>query len=267
MSTLSSYETHGRVNRFFTLRCRIVRNRAPRGIQRRQQCTPFGQHLRQHPVASVVGMAARHPALRALNSEWQVLLPTSVGQLMEWALTEPVLAGADDLDGVLDLIRQHPDDALAALLRLGAGGRTLAHRVVLQTMLGMVARLCAGRPALLPEAISELWLAIVDYPLDRRPRAIAANLAWTVRRSLHTATPPPPPPPQPRDPDAASVLADARRLGLIDEVTHRTLWTVYVAGLTSQQAADVLGTTAGAVRWRCSNALRRLAGRARLLAA
>jgi DNA-directed RNA polymerase specialized sigma24 family protein len=63
------------------------------------------------------------------------------------------------------------------------------------------------------------------------------------------------------------VLADARRLRLIDDVTHRTLWTVYVAGLTSQQAAEVLGTTAGAVRWRCSHALRRLAGRARLLAA
>ena len=53
-------------------------------------------------------------------------------------------------------------------------------------MLGMVVRLCAGRPALLPEAISELWLAIVDYPLERRPRAIAANLAWTVRRALRT---------------------------------------------------------------------------------
>ena len=212
-------------------------------------------------------MAARHPALKALNSEWQALLPTSAGQVADWALTEPVLLVADDLDGVLDLIRQHPDDVLAALMRLGAGGQPLAYRVVLQTMLGMVVRLCAGRPALLPEAISELWLAIVDYPLGRRPRAIAANLAWTVRRSLRTAPPPATPPPQPREPDAASVLADARRLRLIDDVTHRTLWAVYVAGLTSQQAADVLGTTAGAVRWRCSHALRRLAGRALLLAA
>ncbi len=212
-------------------------------------------------------MAATHPALKALNSEWQALLPTAVEQLAEWTATEPVLQGADDLDGVLDLIRQRPDDVLAALLRLGAGGQHLAHRVVLQTMLGMVVRLCAGRPALLPEAISELWLAIADYPLERRPRSIAANLAWTVRRSLHIAPPPAPPPPEPPEPDAASVLADARRLRLIDDVTHRTLWTVYVAGLTSQQAADVLGTTAGAVRWRCSNALRRLAGRARLLAA
>ncbi len=212
-------------------------------------------------------MAARQAALDALNNEWQALLSGSAGQLSEWAPTEPVLAAADDFSGLLVLIRQRPDDVLAALLRLGAAGEPLAHRVVLQTMLGMVVRLCAARPELLPEAISELWLAIVDYPLERRPRAIAANLAWTVRRAVRAVPAPVPPPAEPYEPDAASVLADARRLGLIDEVTHRTLWTVYVAGLSSQQAAAVLGTTAATVRWRCSTALRRLAGRARLLAA
>jgi len=211
-------------------------------------------------------MAARQAALNALNNEWQGLAG-SVGQLSEWTSAEPALAGATDLAGLLDLIRQHPDEVLAALLRLGSAGHPLARRVVLQTMLGMVVRLCAGRPALLPEAISELWLAIVDYPLDRRPRAIASNLAWTVRRAVLAVPPPAPPPAEPDGQDAASVLADARRLGLIDELTPRTLWTVYVGGFSSEQAAAVLGTTAGAVRWRCSNALRRLAGRARLLAA
>jgi hypothetical protein len=212
-------------------------------------------------------MAARFPALDALNNEWRVLSAASAGQPAEWKLTEPAIAGAADLDGLLALIRQRPDEILAALLRLGRAGHPLAHRVVLQTMLGMVVRLCAGRPALLPEALSELWLAIVDYPLDRRPHAIAANLAWTVRRAIQAVTPPVPPPEEPCGPDAASVLADARRLGLIDELTHRTLWTVYVAGLSSQEAAAVLGTTAATVRWRCSIALRRLAGRADLLAA
>ena len=228
---------------------------------------PAGQHPRQHRGDKVLAMAARIPALEALNNEWRALLSGATGQPAEWAMTEPALDGAQDLDDLLDQIRQCPDDVLAALLRLGSGGHPLAHRVVLQTMLGMVVRLCAGRPALVPEALSELWLAIVEYPLERRPRAIAANLAWTVRRAAHTVPPAAPPPTAPDGPDAASVLADARRLGLIDEVTHRTLWTVYVAGLTSQQAASVLGTTAGAVRWRCSSALRRLAGRARLLAA
>jgi len=48
---------------------------------------------------------------------------------------------------------------------------------------------------------------------------------------------------------------------------ERSLWTVYVAGLTSAQAAEALGTTPELVRWRCSRALRRLAVHAELLAA
>ncbi|MGV8910549.1 MAG: RNA polymerase sigma factor [Propionicimonas sp.] len=212
-------------------------------------------------------MAMQEPALKALNDEWAALLPGPSGQLSDWAAAEPALDGVADLGGVLDLIRHRPDDVLAALLRLGASGDHLAYRVVLQTMLGMLVRSCAGRPDLLPEAISELWLAIAEYPLQRRPRSIAANLAWTVRRRLRSVPQPGQPVPEPPGPGAAAVLAEARKLGLIDDVTHRTLWLVYVAGLTSQQAAIALGSTAGAVRWRCSHALRRLAGRAVLLAA
>ena len=214
-------------------------------------------------------MATKEPALTALNTEWTALLPGCTAQLTGWAEAEPALAGATDLGGVLDLIRRRPDEVLTALLRLGAAGDPLAHRVVLQTMLGMLVRWGAGRPGVLPEAISELWLAIVEYPLERRPRAIAANLAWTVRRKLPRVQPPPAVPPAPEHcgPRAAAVLAEARRLGLIDEATHTTLWMVYVVGMTSQQAATALGTSPGAVRWRCSHTLRRLAGRAELLAA
>jgi DNA-directed RNA polymerase specialized sigma24 family protein len=220
-------------------------------------------------MAKVPSMAT-DPALNALNHEWQILVSRSARHLAEWARTEASLSGADDLDGVLELIRRNPDEVLAALLRLGLAGHPLAHRVVLQTMLGMLVRSCAGRPALLPEAISELWLAIAEYPVERRPRAIATNLAWSVRRKLNDVPPPRAPitTPDGRDElDAAAVLAQARLLGLIDGLAHRTLWTVYVEGLTSRQAAARLGTTAGAVRWRCSQALRRLATRAELLAA
>jgi len=212
-------------------------------------------------------MAMRDPALTALNSEWATLVAGPVGQLGDWAAAEPALAGVADLDGVLDLIRNKPDDVLAALLRLGAAGDPLAHRVVLQSMLGMLVRACSGRAGLLPEAMSELWLAIAEYPVERRPRSIAANLAWAVRRRLRSVPQLGLPDPEPPEPGAAAVLAEARQFGLIDDVTHRTLWLVYVAGMTSQQAALALGTTAGAVRWRCSHALRRLAGRAVLLAA
>lgn len=208
-------------------------------------------------------------ALEALNEEWRDLARRGT---QGWGRSEPALAAASTLAGVLDLIRARPDPVLAALLRLAAAGDLLAQRVVLQTMLGKLVLICARRPELLPEAISELWLAIAEYPLDRRPQAIAANLAWAVRRRL-----PRPsfarlagdldPPAGPSEPDAVGTLREARALGLIDEHTHRTLWTVYVAGLSSAQAAAELGTTPELVRWRCSKALRRLATHAELLVA
>lgn len=208
-------------------------------------------------------------ALVALNEEWRILAPRGAPG---WGHREPALAAASHLGSVLTLIREQPDPVLAALLRLGAAGDELAYRVVLQTMLGKAVLLCAGRAELLPEAISELWLAIAEYPLSRRPRAIAANLAWAVRRRLPTAEPVSPVADmetvaEPPERDASGTLGEARQLGLIDEPTHRTLWTVYVAGLTSAQAAAALGTTPELVRWRCSRALRRLATHAELLAA
>lgn len=211
-------------------------------------------------------MDGRH-AVAALDREWRELARTPV----RWGRAEPALAEASDPEGALALVRGRPDEVLAALLRLGAGGDRLAYRVVLQTMLGKIVLLCARRSWLLPEAVSELWVAIAEYPLERRPRSIAANLAWTVHRRLPRPLTGRPVlielPAAPQETDATTTLAQALALGLIDEHTHRTLWTVYVAGLSSNQAAEALGTSAESVRWRCSWALRRLAGHAGLLAA
>lgn len=219
-------------------------------------------------MATLSGMD-RRGALAALNQEWRELAgrPTT-----EWA-DEPALAAAGCLGDVLGLIRADPDTVLAALLRRGGRGDRLAHRVVLQTMLGKAVRLCAGRPDDLGDAIAELWLAIAEYPLQRRPRAIAANLAWTVRHRLITPAPAHrpveglDPVAEPPEPDATSMLREAHALGLIDEVAHRVLWTVYVAGLSSAEAAARLDTTPEIIRWRCSRTLRHLAGHAELLAA
>ncbi|MGC3995022.1 MAG: hypothetical protein QM779_13045 [Propionicimonas sp.] len=208
-----------------------------------------------------------HRSLAALDDEWRDLAARPIG---DWA-GEPALAAAANVGAVLGLVRASPDSVLAALLRLGAAGDGLAHRVVLQSMLGKAVLLCAGRAGSIPDVIAELWLAIAEYPLDRRPRAIAANLAWAMRRSLARRPFPPPvdgldPPAPLAEADATATLRDARNLGLIDADTHRVLWTVYVAGRTSAQAAGELGTTPEAVRWRCSHALRRLARHAELLA-
>lgn len=207
--------------------------------------------------------------LTELNAEWTDLVAASSPTVAEWTRRHPSLRPARDLQQLLDAIRARPDAAMSALLTLGREGDPLAWRVVLQAMLGRVVVLCRARPDRFDETVSELWLAIAEYPLARRPRSIAANLSWTIRRTVTDPSPAPAPQASSVEPDtsAEETLSTARRLRLIDAETHRTLWLVYVAGLTSARAAAVLGITAELVRYRCSRSLRRLAGHAELLSA
>jgi DNA-directed RNA polymerase specialized sigma24 family protein len=207
--------------------------------------------------------------LARLNTEWAELAQTSAPTVAEWVRRCPQLEPAADLGHLLDVIRARPDDAMRALLELGRAGEPLAWRVVLQAMLGKVVLLCRSRPERFDEAVSELWLAIAEYPLERRPRSIAANLGWMLRRWLAEASRVPGPQAAVHRVGATAedTLVAARRLELIDAETHRTLWLVYVAGLTSARAAAELGTTSELVRYRCSHTLRRLAGHAELLSA
>ncbi len=207
----------------------------------------------------------RSSTLVSLNFEWDELVQTAGAPPLAWQAFD-ALRGVGDLDQLLLRIRQHPDATLAALLTLGADGDRLAWRVVFQAMLPKAVRLSRGSEDRFAEAVSELWVAIAEYPLARRPRSIAANLAWTLQRRLS------PPPtvamvPASPGPDADHTLSEARALGLIDAEHHRTLWLVYVLGLTSAAAAQELGISAELVRYRCSRSVRRLAGRADLLAA
>lgn len=218
-------------------------------------------------------MTTSFPTLAALNREWIQLDLASPAAVADWARIEPALAGCGDLSEVLVAAQQRPDDVFAALLRLGANGVPLAHRVILQSLLGLLVRLAKGHPELFEEAVGEAWLLIAEYPLARRPRSIVANLAWSLRRWARAQGAPPPPTevlPMPiadkPDPDAAATLARARDLGLIDQLTHRTLSLVYLSGRSSAQAGSDLGLSAQAVRWRCSNALRNLNRQAALLA-
>lgn len=213
--------------------------------------------------------------LLALNGEWAELVARSGATMSGWSEREPVLGVAADFGAVLPAIAADPDAVLAALLRLGASGESLAHRVVLQALLGKAVVLSAGRDEVFAEAVSELWLAIAEYPVQRRPRCIAANLSWMLRRRLATAAVAEVPRADvsmvsrvdPAELSAEQTLAMARSLRLIDEVDHRTLWLVYVGGLSSARAGEALGVSAELVRYRCSRSLRRLAARAQLLTA
>ncbi|MFT3876502.1 MAG: hypothetical protein QM708_08790 [Propioniciclava sp.] len=200
--------------------------------------------------------------LQMLNAEWAELstspLPTP------WLLAHDGFEEGDTLGDIPRRVRERPDATLLALLTLHRGGDALAARAVIQAMVPKMV-LMAGRD---PESsfddyLGALWLRIVTYPLERRRRAIAANLALDTLKSV-TATARAPRPAglvwEPVDPldDAAPVLAAGVRLGVIDARTSRTLATVYLAGRTSAAAGQVLGVSADAVRWRCSKGVRAL---------
>lgn len=221
-------------------------------------------------------MSHPHRSLRALNDEWSSLRSTTREHVAAWSAAHAELRGCRDLDDLLAAIAADPDAVLRRLLALGATGDGLAHRVVLQTMLGKMVRMAASDPRHgFDDHLAELWLGIAAYPLANRPCRIAANLAWDVRKRLAgrpSATPVDPDrltsiaaPPPDDEPSAERVLAEAERLGLIDRLTCATLRVVYAEGRSSARAAEVLGTSPEMVRWRCSRGLRRLSGHSRAL--
>lgn len=265
MNTFQSYACWRALSAESRIRCGIVSGsaslvaRCGDNIQRSQTTRAAT------PACHAAGVTS-NTTVRSLNREWADLIDQSTATVAGWARQCPELAAASDLADVLLLIRGAPDEILGALIRLGAAGEPLAWRVVLQSMLGKVVRVTAGRSEQFGEAVSELWVAIAEYPLQRRPHSIAANLGWQLHRCLVPSTPALLPVHE-AEMTAEDALWQARSLGLIDARTHRTLWLVYVAGMTSAGAARELGTSADAVRYHCSRSLRRLAGHADLLAA
>lgn len=144
--------------------------------------------------------------LVALEEEWRLLARGRLGvEFRRWRKTEPALRAFDGPQRLLGYLwdeRADPevkDRLLAALLRL-ARTEPLASRVVLQAMLPglktLAARLLRRSPEREREPVlerDELWQVlfcsllerIATYPLDKRPRRIAANL---VLDTLHATT-------------------------------------------------------------------------------
>ncbi len=231
----------------------------------------------------MVVAAARHryQIVDELNADWQRLV-ASTG-VPEFAGRHPVLRCAD-LDAVLGAIRSEPDAVLGALLLEATAGSTLAGRVVVQAMLGKLVRMAQAQPGIgVDDFVAALWCRIRGYPLDRRPRRIAANLALDTlkdvlvdarRARLETSMPWPPGEHLDHlmparvvsdgsaDVSAPAVLHAAARLGLIDPPTRAVLQSVYVDGLTSGRAGARHGITADLVRYRCSRAVRRMTAHA-----
>lgn len=208
---------------------------------------------------------ASHPLLAALNREWREL----ADQAQPWTMVR-----GETFGDLLVTIRTDPDATLGVLLGLSLAGDARAGRVVLQTMLGKLVLMAArDRDHDLSDYVAECWLTLAQYPLARRPKSIAANLAFDTRKrvrrlamSKHLGVPESASPPRPTD-ELAPVLREAQRLGLVDPPTRACLEAVYRDGLRSHEAAVVLGMSAAMVRYRTSRAVRVLARHATALAA
>lgn len=255
----------------------------------------------------------RFALIDALNAEWddlgrdRLLGAQGRSEISRWARQHRPLRDCHTPADVLAAIRADPDPALAALIGIhqtrrvaGTAGDHLAGRIVLQTMLGKVVTMAVrDRQHAVEDYVGQLWARIGSYPLARRPRRIAANLALDTLKAVtrdtatpgHATTVPvttselelaglaqtyapggpsgesvPGSADQVADLTARRVLRTAERLGLIDEQTRRLLVSVYADGLSSADAAVRHGLTAATVRFRCSKAIRRMAQHAMSIA-
>lgn len=199
-------------------------------------------------------------SLAALNDEWLDLqfspAPSS------WRHTLP--EGVRTLGDVFACVPADPDAVLLALLAAQEAGDRLAGRVVVQAMVPKLVRMAVrDETATFDDYLAALWVRVATYPVTRRPRSVAANLALDALKAVKAAQPPalrvlPTVPVHDPLADATTVLDAGVRLGVIDRLTRRTLEAVYVDGRTSRAAADLLGMTADTVRWRCSKGVRAL---------
>ena len=159
--------------------------------------------------------------------------------------------------------RQKGDPWLAQLIAAAQGGDELAGRCVVQAVLGRIVAMTRRDSRLsVDELVGALWLRILAYPLDRRPRAIVSNLVLDARKDV-VAERRPLPVSQPTEPRrhavAVNMLVEAVRIGVIAAPIAEVMSSVYVLGLSGEAAARRHGVTATTVRWRCSAGMRRLA--------
>lgn len=249
-----------------------------------------GTHPRRRGSAQARrGSGSIAATMGRLNTEWEALArdPASRRTVAGWAADCPALGDGDTLDDVLLAIVARPDEVLGRLLAADADGCPVAGRVVLQAMLPKLI-VMARRDARsdFTDYLSQLWLRIRTYPLANRPERIAANLALDTLKAVKG-----------EQGDAPLAVGDelleqlqrtiedrwvggadelaarrvlhvARELGLVDDITHAVLVSVYADGLSGREAAARHRITHDLVRWRCSKGVRQLsAHRAELLAA
>ena len=245
---------------------------------------------------------ARNAAVAAWIGDWDrwSSTPAAVEALGRWRDRHPSLAGygtvAELLGGCgrdLRVPQEVADQRLAVLVGEARAGDTAAARVVLQRVLpGLVARAAARarrtrRPLgqLLHELVASAWLVIGEYPLERRPSKVAANVLLDAEYRLFGYVPivermtrpvaavdiPPlvagldgtaPGAPANASAQVLSMLALGVRRGLPDEDV-RLLTDLVLLEKTADELAARAGVTASTIRRRRRRAAQRLADRVR----
>jgi len=246
-----------------------------------------GAQVRTVRVRTEQGRAG---VLRRMDAEWAALQEDEPAALAcrRWAEGTAALVGCGTPAEVLDRVAGAPDAVLARLLASAAEGDRLAARVVLQALLPKVVRMASVDPgAEVDDYVAAMWCSVATYPVARRPTSVAANLALDTLKAVHRQRHPAPDVVtspevvlQAADhphaavvgraadrtgPSAADVLDRARQHRLVDPATTDLLRSVYADGLSGASAARRHGLSPGAVRQRCSRAVKVLAAHAELL--
>jgi DNA-directed RNA polymerase specialized sigma24 family protein len=225
--------------------------------------------------------------VEALDREWRELVRSYGHAVTCWADRHEALAQCRSLEDILSFVRLNSDPVLFALLTEVSRGDRLAARVVLQALIGRMVRM-AQRDSRsgVEDYLAALWSVINSYPLGRRPVRIAANLSmdtlqaicnerrWMRRgdvtlypssESLEELLEPvdldgrPYGLLPPVDVELRWVLEAGNLLSLIDNSDAALLESIYGDGISGNRAARRFHISEGAVRVRCSKAVRRLA--------
>ena len=228
--------------------------------------------------------------VEALDREWRELVHNHPTAVARWAERHSVLAPYQSLDDILSVAKLSSDPLLGALLTEVSRGDRLAGRVVLQVLIGRMVRMAQRDPrSSVDDYLAALWCVINSYPLSRRPVRIAANLSldtlkavsserrwlrrgdvtlWPTSESLEQLMEPaaldgiPYDSLPPIDVEVGRVLAAGSLLSLINDSDAALLKNIYTEGVSRSRVARRLHISEGAVRVRCSKAVRRLAAHA-----
>ena len=129
-------------------------------------------------LASASGRRRGFSVVEALDREWCELVRDHRETVARWADRHDALASCRSLDDVLSAARLNSDPVLAALLAEVSIGDQVAGRVVLQALIGRMVRMAQRDPrSSVDDYLALLWCVINNYPLQRRPVRIAANLS------------------------------------------------------------------------------------------